>query len=85
MAAASRRQIQIAASHSRARRRARAHSTLERERRRERRLERLGGGRTRDERARTREIAALWKIAKKADEACSELELELKALWNRHS
>ena len=28
---------------------------------------------------------ALLKIAKKADEACSELELELKALWNRHS
>ena len=28
---------------------------------------------------------ALWKIAKKADEACTEQELELKALWNRHS
>jgi hypothetical protein len=28
---------------------------------------------------------ALLKITKKADEACTELELELKALWNRHS
>lgn len=28
---------------------------------------------------------ALVLIIKKADEACTELELELKALWNRHS
>ena len=27
---------------------------------------------------------ALWKITKKADEECTELELELKALWNGH-
>jgi len=27
---------------------------------------------------------ALWKITKKADEECTELELELKALWQGH-